>query len=514
LMVESEAAELSEEVMLGAVMHGHQAIQPVLDLINDFAQAVGKTPLSWQPASRDEALQETVKSMAMQDIEAAYAETDKQKRYEQLDTMATKVFTQIEQQDAQSFDADAVNSILEDLKKHYVRQRILDGHKRIDGRDTETVRPIVVESKVLHRTHGSALFTRGETQSLSVVALGNERDAQIIDGLDDAETRQRFMLHYNFPPYSVGEVGFMSSPKRREIGHGKLAWRALKAVMPGQDSFPYVVRVVAETTESNGSSSMAAVCSSSMSLMDAGVPIKSAVAGVAMGLIKSDDRFSVLTDILGDEDHLGDMDFKVAGSRSGITALQMDIKITGITREIMQQALQQAQAARFHILDIMQETLSEPRQQLSDHAPRIIHFSIHPDKIRDVIGKGGVTIRGITEETGASIDISDEGVVTICAPDLAVAEQTQKRIEDIVADVEEGAIYTGKVMKIVDFGAFVNILPGKDGLVHVSQIANERVENVSDHLQEGQEVRVKVIEVDRTGRIRLSMKALLGEDDQ
>lgn len=507
LMVESSANELSEAEMLGAVMFGHQQMQVAIDAIDAFAKKVDFTPWDWQPAAENTALKNQVTQLAADGIAAAYQITDKTERYAQLDAVKQSVVEQLGAND-EALDEAAVADIIGGMKKDHVRGRILAGEARIDGRDLHTVRPITVEPSLLGRTHGSALFTRGETQVISVVTLGGERSAQMIETLA-GEGRQRFMLHYNFQPYCVGEVGFLSSPKRREIGHGKLAWRALDAMMPEQEQFPYVVRVVAETTESNGSSSMATVCASSMALMDAGVPLKAPVAGIAMGLIKEDDRFAVLTDILGDEDHLGDMDFKVAGTEKGITALQMDIKIAGINEQIMDQALAQAKDARLHILGIMKDALAAPRQELSAHAPRILSFSINPEKIRDVIGKGGATIRALTEETGASIDITDEGLVTVCAEDQAAGEATRERIEMLVADVEEGQIYEGKVMKIVDFGAFVNLLPGKDGLLHVSQIAKERVNDVNDHLTEGQMVKVKVLEVDRMGKVRLSMKVLL-----
>lgn len=511
LMVESSAKELSEKVMLGAVMYGHQQMQAAIDAIESLAKDVAKTPWSWQPKESNTILQDAIKTMAAENIESAYKVTDKVQRYEQLEALQQQAIATfcVESTDESSPTGTEMEVIgmLGALKKDHVRGLVLADQPRIDGRDLTTVRPIEVISPLLKRTHGSAAFTRGETQVFATITLGNARDAQMIEGLGGTNKR-RFMLHYNFPPFCVGEVSFMLGPKRREIGHGKLAWRALEAVLPTAEQFPYVMRAVAETTESNGSSSMATICASSMAMMDAGVPIKSAVAGIAMGLIKEGEQFAVLTDILGDEDHLGDMDFKVAGTSDGITALQMDIKITGINEAIMDKALSQAKDARMHILSIMQDALEAPRTELSAHAPRIISFSINPDKIRDVIGKGGATIRSLTEETGASIDITDDGTITVCAQDLSASENAKEKIELLVADVEVGKIYEGKVMKIVEFGAFVNILPGKDGLVHVSQIAEERVNDVHDWLTEGQTIKVKVLEVDRMGKVRLSMKGL------
>jgi len=512
LMVESEARQLSEDVMLGAVLFGHEQMQTAIDAINAMAEAVGKPAWDWQPPEKDEALAEAVRNAAASDVTAAYQIADKQDRQARLDEIADAVVAQLATEEgAEGPDAGAVKEALGDLQKTTVRSRILDGEPRIDGRDTRTVRPLTIRTGVLPRTHGSALFTRGETQALVTATLGTARDAQMIDAIE-GKYDDPFMLHYNFPPYSVGETGFMGSPKRREIGHGKLAKRAIMGVLPDlEKEFPYVMRVVSEITESNGSSSMASVCGSSLALMDAGVPVSAPVAGVAMGLIKDGDKFAVLTDILGDEDHLGDMDFKVAGSKDGITALQMDIKIGGITREIMQVALEQALEGRLHILAAMNDAISAPREEVSEWAPRIFTIKIDVDKIRDVIGKGGATIRSITEETGANVDIEDDGTINVSAVDKAAADLAIKRIEDITRDIEAGQIYEGKVVRLMDFGAFVNLVPGRDGLVHISQIANYRVEKVSDELAEGQTVRVKVLEVDRQGKIRLSMKALADE---
>lgn len=504
LMVESEATELSEEIMLGAVMFGYEQMQVAIQAIEEFVGEVGKTQWDWQPSELNHDFKQSIENHAHGLLVNAYQIREKQERRNKI--------KEIYQNTKDTFIDDTVanqgrviDQILSTLEKQIVRQQIISGQPRIDGRDTKTVRPIFIEVGVLPRTHGSAIFTRGETQAIVVSTLGTERDAQVIDDIG-SERREAFMLHYNFPPYCVGEVGQMGSPKRREIGHGNLAKRALSPVMPKGSHFPYVIRAVSEITESNGSSSMATVCGVTLALMDAGVPIKAAVAGVAMGLIKENDQFAVLTDILGDEDHLGDMDFKVAGTDQGITALQMDIKINGITKEIMQQALAQAKEGRLHILGKMKEAISLPREDISDFAPRIISFKINPDKIRDVIGKGGVTIREITESTGAVIDISDDGVVKVAAVERQAGEEARRRIEAIVADVEIGHSYEGKVVKIMDFGAFVDFLPGKSGLVHISQIASERVENVTDRLHEGQKVRVKVLEIDRQGRVRLSMK--------
>lgn len=505
LMVESEAQELSEEVMLGAVMFGHQQMQVVIQAIKELVAEAGAESWQWQPPVADEVLSQRVAAMAETALRDAYQIREKRARRERLAEIRTEVVTALCTEEDTAPDAEAVKKRIEQLEEQIVRTAILDGKPRIDGRDHKTVRPIQVNTKLLPRTHGSALFTRGETQALVITTLGTDTDAQLIDDAG-GERKERFMLHYNFPPYSVGEVGMMGSPKRREIGHGRLARRAMQAVMPSQDEFSYILRVVSEVTESNGSSSMATVCGASLSLMDAGVPIKAPVAGIAMGLIKEEGRFAVISDILGDEDHLGDMDFKVAGTAEGVTALQMDIKIEGITEEIMRTALHQAKEGRLHILGIMNQALSAPRQDVSSFAPRITTFKINPDKIREVIGKGGATIRGITETTGVSIDINDDGTVKIAAVDQSAADEARRIIDGITADVEVGAIYEGKVVKLMDFGAFVAILPNKQGLVHVSQIANERVENVQDRLHEGQIVRVKVLEIDRQGRIRLSMK--------
>ena len=511
LMVESEARELSEEVMLGAVLFGHEQMQVAIQAIQELAAEVGKEPWPFEAPAEDEKLAATVAEIAESAITEAYTISDKMERYGRLDEIKAEVIEKLCGGDEPEWSEDQVKGALDKLKKKIVRSRILAGEPRIDGRDTRTVRPISIKTGLLPRTHGSALFTRGETQALVVTTLGTERDAQIVDALDRSY-RENFMLHYNFPPFCVGETGRVGSPKRREIGHGRLAKRGVLAVMPTIEEFPYSIRVVSEITESNGSSSMASVCGTSLSLMDAGVPIKAPVAGVAMGLIKEGDDFAVLTDILGDEDHLGDMDFKVAGTRNGVNALQMDIKIQGITREIMEIALSQAKDGRLFILGEMNKAIESPREEMSEHAPRIISFRIHPDKIRDVIGKGGATIRSITEETGATIDLDDSGLVKIFSVDKAAGELARKRVELITADVEVGKVYEGKVAKIMDFGAFVNILPGKDGLVHISQISDERVEKVSDKLSEGDVVKVKVLEVDKQGRIRLSMKAV-GENE-
>jgi polyribonucleotide nucleotidyltransferase len=507
LMVESEARELPEEVMLGAVLFGHEKMQAAVDAINAFAAEVGVTPWDWTPPEKDSSLEDAVAAEARQAIEDAYQIAEKQARQQRLAEISADLSEKLAGGEEPKFTAEAVSDAMSRLEKSIVRSRILGGNPRIDGRDTRTVRPITVRAGMLPRTHGSALFTRGETQAIVVTTLGTGRDAQIIDAIE-GERKEPFMLHYNFPPYCVGETGFIGSPKRREIGHGRLAKRGIQAVMPDMDNFPYVIRVVSEITESNGSSSMASVCGTSLSLMDAGVPIKAPVAGVAMGLIKEESGYAVLTDILGDEDHLGDMDFKVAGTADGVTALQMDIKIEGINREIMENALAQARDGRLHILGEMNKVISEPRKEMSDWAPRIITMKIDSDKIRDVIGKGGAVIRGITEETGTTIDIQDDGTIKIASVDRAAGEAARKRIEDITADVEVGKIYEGRVAKLMDFGAFVTILPGKDGLVHISQISDERVEKVSDMLAEGDIIKVKVLEVDKQGRIRLSMKAV------
>jgi len=505
LMVESEADGLNEEIMLGAVMFGHDQMQVAINAIKELASEVGKPKWPWTaPAGNDE-LRRAVSEFAETSLAAAYTLTEKQQRYAKIKEVKSAAVEALASGDAAKFTAEQVGAEFGALEYRLVRERILGGHPRIDGRDTKTVRGITIRTGVLARTHGSALFTRGETQALVVTTLGTGRDAQVIDGLM-GERKEPFMLHYNFPPFSVGETGMMGSPKRREIGHGNLAKRGVKAVMPGVEKFPYVIRVVSEILESNGSSSMASVCGTSLALMDAGVPIKAPVAGVAMGLVKEGERFQVLTDILGDEDHLGDMDFKVAGTKDGITALQMDIKITSITREIMKVALDQARDGRLHILGEMNKVLSKPRENMSEWAPTIITLKIDPEKIRDVIGKGGAVIRQITEETGTSIDIENDGTVKIASVQGAAGREAQRRIELITADIEVGRVYEGKVARLMDFGAFVTILPGRDGLVHISQISEERVERVGDKLKEGDVVRVKVLEVDRQGRVRLSMR--------
>jgi len=508
LMVESEAKELSEDVMLGAVTFGHEQMQTIITAIKELASEAGVQSWGWTPPETNEALAAAVAEAGRSSLESAYQISDKQERYSRLDTIRSELVEKLcpEGDESQYSVADTKGAIGK-LEKSIVRGRILAGELRIDGRDTRSVRPISVRTGVLPRTHGSALFTRGETQALVVTTLGTARDAQTIDAIE-GERKDYFMLHYNFPPYCVGETGRTGSPGRREIGHGRLAKRGVAAVMPSVDSFPYAIRVVSEITESNGSSSMASVCGSSLSMMDAGVPLSAPVAGIAMGLIKEEDKFAVLSDILGDEDHLGDMDFKVAGTDNGVTALQMDIKIDGITSEIMQKALSQAKEGRMHILGEMNKVISAPREEMSQFAPRYLTLKIHPDKIRDVIGKGGATIRSITEQTGASVDIDDNGTVKIASVDREAGEQALKLIEQITAEVEVGMVYEGKVAKLMDFGAFVTILPGKDGLVHISQISDERVENVSDKLSEGDIVKVKVLEIDKQGRIRLSMKAV------
>jgi polyribonucleotide nucleotidyltransferase len=507
LMVESEAKQLSEAVMLGAVLFGHTQMQAAIGAINELVALAGKPKWQWQTP---ESAKELVAAIGAYEgaVAEAYAVADKQLRHDAVSAVRARIQEDLAGGPAPKFDAGKVKTAFGDLESRVVRHRILNGHPRIDGRDLKTVRPLSIGVGVLPRTHGSALFTRGETQVLAVTTLGTGKDAQLIDAVG-GEWREPFMLHYNFPPYCVGETGRLNAPKRREIGHGRLAKRGVAAVMPDLDKqFPYVVRVVAEVTESNGSSSMASTCAASLALMDAGVPISAPVAGVAMGLIKEGERWAVLTDILGDEDHLGDMDFKVTGTTRGVTALQMDIKITGITGEIMQAALQQALAGRLHILDAMVKVIDRPRAEMSEFAPRITTIKIHPDKIRDVIGKGGVTIRSITEETGTSIDIDDDGTVKIAAVDGEAAKAAIARIESLTRDVQVGEVYEGRVAKLMDFGAFVTILPGKDGLVHISQISEKRVENVSEALSEGQTVRVKVLEIDKQGRIRLSMKAV------
>ncbi len=508
LMVESEANRLSEEVMLGSVVYGHEQLQTVVQAIKEFSAEVNTTPWEWAAPEADLSLADLVSNQSTAAITEAYAIADKLDRQDKLsavrsDAVAALVISDVEGSPSES----AVREAFGKLEKKIVRDRIISGERRIDGRDTRTVRPIAIRTGLLPRTHGSALFTRGETQAIVVTTLGTGRDAQIIDAIEGTR-KENFMMHYNFPPSSVGECGRVGTPKRREIGHGRLAKRGVQAVMPSVDDFPYVIRVVAEITESNGSSSMASVCGASLSMMDAGVPLKSPVAGIAMGLIKEDAGFAVLSDILGDEDHLGDMDFKVAGTTDGITALQMDIKIDGITTEIMQKALEQAKDGRLFILDEMSKVITQGREEMSEFAPRLVTFKINPEKIRDVIGKGGSTIRAITEETGASIEIDDDGIVKIASVEKAAGDEARRRVEMVIAEVEVGTIYEGKVAKIMDFGAFVNILPGKDGLVHISQISDERVENVSDKLKEGDMVKVKVLEVDRQGRIRLSMKAV------
>jgi polyribonucleotide nucleotidyltransferase len=505
LMVESQADCLPEDVMLGAVVYGHEQMQVAINAINELKAEAGKPAWDWQLPQTDGELQAAVAAQAEAGLAEAYTITEKQARYARVAEVKNAAVEAIAGGESPRWSADEVGGALSELEYQIVRRRVLNGEPRIDGRDHKTVRPIAIRTGVLPRTHGSALFTRGETQALVVTTLGTGRDAQIIDALS-GERKEPFMLHYNFPPFCVGETGMMGSPKRREIGHGNLARRGISAVMPDMSTFPYVIRVVSEILESNGSSSMASVCGTSLALMDAGVPIKAAVAGVAMGLVKDGERFQVLTDILGDEDHLGDMDFKVAGTRTGVTALQMDLKIDSITREIMEVALAQALAGRLHILDRMDEVLAAPRERMSEWAPTIITMKIDPEKIRDVIGKGGAVIRAITEETGATIDIENDGTVKIASVDGASGREAQRRIELITADVEVGRVYEGRVVRLMDFGAFVTILPGKDGLVHISQISDERVERVSDKLKEGDVIRVKVLEVDRQGRIRLSMR--------
>ncbi|HEU4653239.1 MAG TPA: polyribonucleotide nucleotidyltransferase [Steroidobacteraceae bacterium] len=505
LMVESEADRLPEDVMLGAVVFGHEQMQVAIKAINELKAEAGKPAWNWQAPAQNSALEAAVAAQVESALASAYQITEKQARRTRIQEIRESVLTALAGGEAPKYTSDEVAKEFGNLEYRIVRKRIIDGAPRIDGRDTKTVRPISIRTGVLPRTHGSALFTRGETQALVVTTLGTGRDAQIIDALS-GERKEPFMLHYNFPPFSVGETGMMGSPKRREIGHGNLARRGISGVMPDMTTFPYVIRVVSEVLESNGSSSMASVCGTSLALMDAGVPLKGSVAGVAMGLVKEGDRFQVLTDILGDEDHLGDMDFKVAGTRDGVTALQMDIKINGITREIMQVALDQAKAGRLTILEQMDKVLPASRTKMSEWAPSIITIKIDPEKIREVIGKGGAVIRAITEETGTTIDIENDGTVKIASVDGVSGREAQRRIELITAEVEVGRIYEGRVVRLMDFGAFVTILPGKDGLVHISQISDERVERVSDKLKEGDVVRVKVLEVDRQGRIRLSMR--------
>ncbi|MEY2772390.1 MAG: hypothetical protein RIQ38_2809 [Pseudomonadota bacterium] len=507
LMVESEAQQLSEDLMLGAVVYGHEQGKIAINAIHELVRDAGKPAWDWQPPAKDEPLIAKVTAQAEDKLRAAYQIRNKQARTQACREAYAAVMAGLKA-DGVEFDSVKVESLLFDIEARIVRSQILAGEPRIDGRDTRTVRPIEIRTGVLPRTHGSALFTRGETQALVVTTLGTERDAQRIDALA-GEFEDRFLFHYNMPPFATGEVGRMGSTKRREVGHGRLAKRALVACLPSKDEFPYTLRVVSEITESNGSSSMASVCGGCLSLMDAGVPMKAHVAGIAMGLIKDGNRFAVLTDILGDEDHLGDMDFKVAGTTNGITALQMDIKIQGITKEIMQVALAQAKEARMHILGKMQEAMGEAKTEISSFAPKLYTMKINPEKIRDVIGKGGATIRALTEETGTQIDIGEDGTITIAATEAAKADEAKRRIEALTAEVEVGKVYEGPITKILDFGALVNLLPGKDGLLHISQIAHERVEKVTDYLQEGQVVRVKVLETDEKGRVKLSMKALL-----
>ena len=506
LMVESEAEQLPEDVMLGAVVFGHDQMQKAIDAIIELADEAGKEPWDWSAPETDAALVAQMKSLCEADLSNAYSIKQKQARMAAVDEIRNRVFAAMISEDMDTERANVVKDLFHHLEAQVVRGRILAGEPRIDGRDTRTVRPITIRTGVLPRTHGSALFTRGETQALVVATLGTGRDEQTIEDLTGGYS-EHFMLHYNMPPFATGETGRVGSPKRREIGHGRLAKRALYACLPAKEEFGYTIRVVSEITESNGSSSMASVCGGSLALMDAGVPMKEHVAGIAMGLIKEGNRFAVLTDILGDEDHLGDMDFKVAGTDNGVTALQMDIKIEGITKEIMQVALTQAREARMHILGQMKAAMGAPRQEMSAFAPRIISMKINPEKIRDVIGKGGATIRALTEETGTQIDIAEDGTVKIACTSVEAGEAAKKRIEDLTAEVEVGRIYEGTVLKILDFGAIVNILPGRDGLLHISQIAQERVNAVTDYLKEGQAVRVKVLEADEKGRLRLSMKA-------
>ena len=510
LMVESEAQELSEDQMLGAVLFAHQEMQVVIEAIKSLAADAGKPTWEWEAPAVNQALYDGISNAASADLGAAYQITEKSQRYEQVGAIRDRIVEQFVSEE-NDIDEDTVRELFGKIEKQIVRQRIVNHEPRIDGRDTKTVRPLSMQVGVLPKTHGSALFTRGETQALVVSTLGAVRDAQIIDALEGS-SKDNFLFHYNFPSYSVGEAGRVGPVGRREIGHGRLAKRGVLAVMPNEEEFPYTIRVVSEITESNGSSSMASVCGSSLAMMDAGIPLKSAVAGIAMGLVKEGDKFAVLTDILGDEDHLGDMDFKVAGTTNGVTALQMDIKIEGITEEIMEIALEQALAARLHILGEMNQVISEARTELSDNAPSMSAFKIDTDKIRDVIGKGGATIRGITEQTGATVDIDDDGTVRIFGQDKQALNAAVEMVESITAEAEVGQIYEGKVERIVDFGAFVSILPGKDGLLHISQIANERIEKVTDVLEEGQVIKVKVLDVDQRGRIKLSMKEVSEQD--
>lgn len=504
LMVESEARELSEDVMLGAVLFGHEMMKPVIKLIKELAGEVGRTTWNWQPPVVDLALNERIDALAQNDIQQAYLLKDKQQRYERLAALRQTILTQLLAENA-DINVKMVEKQLDCLERNTVRGQILAGEPRIDGRDRHTVRPIAIRAGLLNRVHGSALFTRGETQAIVTATLGCERDAQLLDKLD-GQIKDRFMLHYNFPPYSVGETGMVGSPKRREIGHGKLARRSLQAVLPDVKTFPYVLRIVSDITESNGSSSMATVCGASLAMMDAGVPLKAPVAGVAMGLIKEGAKFAVLTDILGDEDHLGDMDFKVAGTENGVTALQMDIKISGITKEIMAQALDQALAGRQHILGVMNHALAEHRGELSQHAPRIVTMKVAEDKIRTVIGKGGATIKGLIDSTGVSIDIDDTGVIQLFSPNMDALDEVQRQIKLLVAEVEVGQTYHGRVSKILEFGAFISLIPGKDGLLHISQICAERSQKVEDFLSEGQEIDVFVAGIDKQGRVKLEWK--------
>lgn len=504
LMVESEAHELSEDVMLGAVLFGHEMMQPVIKAIKELAKEAGKPTWDWKPAEVDAELNAHVAELATADLTQAYLIKDKQQRYERLAEVHQLIKDKLSAENAE-VNLAAVSKQLDALEKNIVRGRIIAGEPRIDGRDQHTVRPIAIRAGILDRTHGSVLFTRGETQAIVTATLGSDRDAQLLDKLD-GQIKDRFMLHYNFPPFSVGETGRVGTPKRREVGHGKLARRSLQAVLPDTKAFPYVLRIVSDITESNGSSSMATVCGASLAMMDAGVPLKAPVAGVAMGLIKEGEKFAVLTDILGDEDHLGDMDFKVAGTANGVTALQMDIKISGITKEIMSQALDQALAGRKHILEVMNNALSEHREQLSQHAPRIVTMRVAEDKIRTVIGKGGATIKGLIDSTGVSIDIDDTGLVQLFSPNAEALEEAQRQIKALVAEIEVGQTYRGKVSKILEFGAFINLLPGKDGLLHISQICNDRAQKVEDFLAEGQEVEVFVAGVDKQGRVKLEWK--------
>jgi polyribonucleotide nucleotidyltransferase len=505
LMVESEAKELTEDEMLGAVLFAQQEMQVVIDAIKELAAEVGKPKWEWTLQTSDDALEQAVAEKVRAELGDAYRITDKMQRQDKVSELRGRVIEELAGGDAAQYDAEDVASVFGKVEKNIVRARVIEGEPRIDGRDLRTVRPIDVEVGFLPKTHGSALFTRGETQAVVVATLGTMRDAALVDALEGT-FKDNFMLHYNFPPYSVGEAGFMTGPKRREIGHGRLARRGVQAMLPSVDDFPYTLRVVSEITESNGSSSMASVCGTSLALMDAGVPLKAPVAGVAMGLVKEGNKYAVLTDILGDEDHLGDMDFKVAGSEKGITALQMDIKIDGITEEIMEAALDQAKEGRLYILGEMNKVLDQSRDSISENAPSMVVIKVHPDKIRDIIGKGGATIRSIVEETGADIDIEDDGSVRIYAEDAAAKDAAVAKIEEITAEAEVGKIYSGKVARIVDFGAFISILPGKDGLLHISQIAEERVEKVTDYLEEGQDIDVVVLDVDQRGRIKLSMK--------